>query len=68
MTSQHDAEQMSMLVDNQKRDRRIRLEDSVEDIRKRFGKRSLTYAAIMGNLKMPDDGRDKVKMPSLMYQ
>ncbi|MDD3021567.1 MAG: DNA polymerase IV [Alphaproteobacteria bacterium] len=68
LTSQHDAEQLSMLVDNQKRDRRIQLEDSVEDIRRRFGNRSLTYAAIMGDLKMPDDGRDKVKMPSLMYQ
>jgi len=68
LTSQHDAEQLSMLIDNQKRDRRIRLEDSVEDIRRRFGKRALTYAAIMGNPKMPDDGRDKVKMPSLMYQ
>lgn len=68
LTSQHDAEQLSMLIDNEKRDRRIRLEDSVEDIRRRFGKRSLTYAAIMGELKMPDDGRDKVKMPSLMYQ
>lgn len=68
LVSQREADQLSMFIDNERRDRRIRLEDSVEDIRRRFGKKALTYAAIMGDLKMPIDGRDTVRMPSQMYQ
>ena len=68
LVSQKEAEQLSMFVDHQKRDRRIRLEDAVEDIRKRFGKRAISYAVLMGDLKIPDDGRRLVTMPGLMYQ
>jgi len=63
-----EAEQLSMFVDTQKRDRRARLEDAIEDIRRRFGKHALSYACLMGDLKMPDDGRHIVTMPGLMYQ
>jgi len=28
----------------------------------------LSYACLMGDLKMPDDGRHIVTMPGLMYQ
>lgn len=68
LVSQKDAEQLSMFVDHQKRDRRILLEDAVEDIRRRFGKRAISYAILMGDLKIPDDGRQLVTMPGLMYQ
>ena len=68
LVSQTEAEQLSMFVDQQKRDRRIHLEDAVEDIRKRFGKRAISYAVLMGDLKIPDDGRQLVTMPGLMYQ
>ena len=57
-----------MFVDHQKRDRRILLEDAVEDIRRRFGKRAISYAILMGDLKIPDDGRQLVTMPGPMYQ
>ena len=30
-------------------------------------KKALTYAVLMGDLKMPCDGRDLAKMPGLMY-
>ena len=60
-------EQLSIFIDNEKRDRRERLEDTIEEVRGRFGKGALTYAVLIGNLKMPGDGRDKVKMPGLMY-
>ena len=63
-----EAEQMSIFVDNEKRDRRERLEDAIEELRGRFGKSAVTYAVLLGNLKMPTDGRDKVRMPGLMYQ
>ncbi len=61
-------EQQSLFIDHERRDRCIRLEDTVEEIRRRFGKRALTYAVLMGNLKIPDDGRELVQMPSPMYQ
>ncbi len=63
-----DEEQLSMFADNEKRERREKLENTVEEIRSRFGKRSVTYAVLLGNLKMPGDGREKVRMPGLMYQ
>ena len=47
-----------------RRDRRVRLEDAIEDLRRRFGKKSLTYAGLLGNLKMPDDGRGSVTTAS----
>lgn len=68
LVSQKEAEQLSMFVDHQKRDRRILLEDAVEDIRRRFGKRAISYAILMGDLKILDDGRQLVTMPRLMYQ
>ena len=59
---------MSLFIDNERRDRRNRLENTIEELRGRFGKHAVTYAALLGNLKMPTDGRDKVRMPGLMYQ
>ena len=59
----------SSLFDNvQHRMAMEKAQDAVEEIRGRFGKSAITYACLMGDLKMPTDGRDKVKMPGLMYQ
>lgn len=62
-----DTEQLSIFVDNEKHDRRERLEDTIESLRGRFGKSAITYACLLGDLKMPGDGRDKVRMPGMMY-
>ena len=56
-----------MFDDNTRRLRRESVEDAVESIRSRFGKKAITYATLLGDLKMPIDGRDKVRMPGLMY-
>ena len=64
----NEEEQLSIFIDHEKLDRRERLEDTIEELRGRFGKRSITYAVLLGNLKMPGDGREKVRMPGLMYQ
>ena len=61
-------EQLNMFVDTARLDRRERLEDAIESLRDRFGKRAITYATLLGDLKIPDDGRHSVKMPGLMYQ
>ncbi len=63
-----DEEQLSMFIDHGKLDKRERLEDTIEELRGRFGKHALTYAVLLGDLKMPGDGREKVRMPGLMYQ
>ena len=68
LVSKNDATQLSLLDDPIRRIKKEHLQDAVEEIRGRFGKQSLTYAALVGDLKMPDDGRDKVKMPGMMYQ
>lgn len=44
-----------------------KVQDAVEGIRGRFGKSAISYACLMDDLKMPTDGREKVKMPRLMY-
>ena len=44
-----------------------KIQDAVEEIRGRFGKSAISYACLIGDLKMHTDGRDKVKMPGLMY-
>ncbi len=61
-------EQLSMFDDTERRERRERMEDAIEEIRARFGKRAITCASLLGDLKMPVDGRDTVKMPGMMYQ
>lgn len=61
-------DQLSLFVDAQRLERRERLQNAVEAVRERYGKKALTYAVLMGDLKMPSDGRELVKMPGLMYQ
>jgi len=63
-----DAEQLTLFDDPIKRAAKERLRDAVEEIRGRFGKNALTYGILLGDLKMPTDGRDKVRMPGVMYQ
>lgn len=62
------AEQLTLFDNIQHRMAMEKVQDAVEEIRGRFGKSAISYACLMGDLKMPTDGRDKVKMPGLMYQ
>lgn len=63
-----DPDQLTLFDNAEHRAKMERAQDAIESIRARFGKRAITYATLLGNLKMPDDGRDTVKMPGLMYQ
>ena len=59
--------QMNLFVDQKRLDRRDQLDDAIEAIRRRFGKRSIIQAAVMGDLKIPNDGRCEVTLPGMMY-
>ena len=61
-------EQLTLFDNVQHRIAMEKVQDAVEEIRGRFGKSAITYACLMGDLKMPTDGRDKVRMPGIMYQ
>ncbi len=61
-------EQLNIFDDALKRERRERMEDAIESIRARFGKRSIYQAILMGDLKMPGRGVHEVTMPGVMYQ
>ena len=67
LVPQDSCEQLSFFVDQRKRDKRTRLQDSIEEIRERYGNGAISYASLMGDIKIPRDGRDLVKMPGLMY-
>lgn len=62
------AVQLNWFDDEQKRIRRQKLDDCIDEIRRRFGKHSIIAASLMGDIYMPDDGRHEVKMPGMMYQ
>jgi len=68
LVPQNAPSQLSLFVDAQRLAKKERLQDTVEELRGRFGKHALTYGSLLGDLKMPDDGRHQVKMPGLMYQ
>lgn len=68
LVPQNEADQLSMFVDTERLTRREKLEDAIEELRGRFGKHAITYGILLGDLKMPDDGRHSVKMPGMMYQ
>ncbi|HWQ88666.1 MAG TPA: DNA polymerase IV [Desulfitobacteriaceae bacterium] len=61
-------EQLNLFDNFAKKERRERLEDAIESIRARFGKRSIYQAVLMGDLKMPGRGVHEVIMPGVMYQ
>lgn len=68
LSPQSAPEQTTLFVDSARRERRDRLETAVEDIRGRFGEKTIYSAVLMGDLKMPVDGRDLVHMPGMMYR
>lgn len=60
--------QLDLFDDAIKREKRHRLENAVEEIRRRFGDKAIYSASLMGDLKMPGRGVHEVVMPGIMYQ
>ncbi|OPX90232.1 MAG: DNA polymerase IV [Pelotomaculum sp. PtaB.Bin104] len=61
-------EQLTLFDDPGLRERRERVEDTIESLRARFGKRAVFNAILLGDLKMPGRGVHEVIMPGVMYQ
>lgn len=59
--------QLDMFCDTLRREKRNTLDDAVDEIRQRFGYRSICAASLMGDLNMAQDKCETVTMPSLMY-
>ena len=59
-------EQLVLFTDIAHLDRLDRLDDCIEEIRRRFGKKAIFQACLLGDLKMPCDNRDQVIMPGVM--
>ena len=60
--------QLCIFDDPFSRQRREKLENTIETIRSRFGKRAIYSASLMGDIKMPGQGASNSFMPSLMFQ
>jgi len=61
-------QQLGIFDNVEKRERRERLDDTVDELRSRFGKRAIYPASLMGSMKMPGRGINEVVMPGLMYR
>lgn len=59
--------QQMLFDDGERRDKAERLEDAVDDLRRRFGKSAILPASIMGELKIPGRGIPEITMPGMMY-
>jgi len=58
-------QQYNLYVDNERREKRTCLEDTVEEIRRRFGKRSIYSAVLMGDIKIPTHNSFEIIMPGM---
>ncbi len=59
--------QQMLFDDGARRDKMERLEDTVDELRRRFGKNAILPASIMGELKIPGRGIPEITMPGMMY-
>lgn len=59
-------EQIDLFTDMRRVEKAEKLDDCIEEIRRRFGKRAVFQACLMGDLKMPIDNRHLVQMPGVM--
>ena len=60
--------QMNLWTDFSKHEKKIALEKTVEDIRRRFGLGAINFASLTNGLPIPSNREIEYKMPSMMYQ
>ena len=59
-------EQIDLFADMRRVEKAEKLDDCIEEIRRRFGKKAVFQACLLGDLKMPMDNRHMVQMPGVM--
>jgi len=59
--------QLDIFGNEERRQKRQRLDDCVDELRRRFGNRVIGSASLMQGVPMPEDGRELVRMPGQMY-
>ena len=59
-------DQIDLFTDMRRVEKAEKLDDCIEEIRRRFGKRAVFQACLLGDLKMPIDNRHLVQMPGVM--
>ena len=60
--------QMNLWTDFSRHEKKIALEKTVEDIRRRFGLGAINFASLTDGLPIPSNREIEYKMPSVMYQ
>lgn len=66
LVPQGSAEQIDLFTDMRRVEKVEKLDDCIEEIRRRFGKHAVFQACLLGDLKMPIDNRHLVQMPGVM--
>ena len=61
-------QQTTFFMDTERIIRREKIDDTVEEIRRRFGKKAIYSAACMGDMKLPSLEVHELIMPGMMYQ
>ena len=67
LVSEHMPLQLDVFCDYQRRERRQTLDDTIDEIRHRYGPGAIFSASLMGDRKLAKDKRDLVMMPGMMY-
>jgi len=60
--------QLSLFADQEQREKQQRLDDAVEEIRRRFGKNAIHPAALMGDLKIPGTSAHDLILPGAVFK
>ena len=67
LVSERQPLQLDVFCDYQRRERRRTLDDTIDDIRHRYGQGAIFSASLMGDRKLAQDKCDLVMMPGMMY-
>lgn len=60
--------QLDLFTDYEKRIKRETIDNTIEEIRKRFRKNAVFSASLMGDLKIPNHSSHEITMPGRMYR
>ena len=60
--------QLDLFADYSAHNKRLKLEETVDDLRQRFGRDIINFAALTQDIKYPGHREIEYKMPSVMYQ